>query len=64
MCVAASLWCATLLPAALAQESTPNIQHTENKADLALRSGARVDPSTRGMSLSIPLASYPGRAGH
>ena len=41
-----------------------NIQHTENKPDLGLRSDARVDPSTLGMSFSIPLASYPGRAGH
>jgi len=41
-----------------------NVQHTENKADLSLRSEARVDPSTLGMSISIPLAAYPGRAGH
>ena len=41
-----------------------NIQHTENKPDLGLRSDIRVDPSTLGMSFSIPLASYPGRAGH
>ena len=41
-----------------------NIQHTENKPDLGLRSDTRVDPSTLGMSFSIPLASYPGRAGH
>ena len=41
-----------------------NVQHTENKPDLGLRSDARVDPSTLGMSFSIPLASYPGRAGH
>ena len=40
-----------------------NIQYTENKPDLALRSETRVDPSTLGMSISIPLASYPGRAG-
>ena len=41
-----------------------NIQHTENKPDLGLRADTRVDPSTLGMSFSIPLASYPGRAGH
>ena len=41
-----------------------NVQHTENKPDLGLRSDTRVDPSTLGMSFSIPLASYPGRAGH
>jgi hypothetical protein len=41
-----------------------NIQHTENTADLSLKSDLRVDPSTLGMSISIPLAFYPGRAGH
>jgi hypothetical protein len=41
-----------------------NIQHNETKADLGLRSDTRVDPSTLGMSFSIPLTSYPGRAGH
>ena len=41
-----------------------NVQHTENNQDLGLRSDTRVDPSTLGMSFSIPLASYPGRAGH
>jgi hypothetical protein len=41
-----------------------NVVHTENQPDLALRSDTRVDPSTQAMSLSIPLASYPGRAGH
>ena len=40
-----------------------NMQHTENRADQALRGNFRVDPSTLGMSVSIPLASYPGRAG-
>ncbi|HJY31223.1 MAG TPA: hypothetical protein VJ306_24515, partial [Pyrinomonadaceae bacterium] len=58
----------TLVVCWLALGSAPlcaqNIQHTENKPDLALRSDLRVDPSTLGMSLSIPLASYPGRAGH
>ena len=43
--------------------SAQNIQHTENKPDLSLRSEARIDPSTLGMSIKIPLASYPGRAG-
>src|SRR6476469_5237621 len=40
-----------------------NVQHTENKVDLALRSHTRVDPSTLAMSIQIPLTSYPGRAG-
>lgn len=29
--------------------------------DMTLRSNARVNPSTLGMELSIPLAAYPGR---
>lgn len=49
--------------ASLAQNST-NVQHTENQVDQSLRGSVRVDPSTLGMSFSIPLASYPGRAGH
>src|SRR6185437_4071972 len=68
-----SLWCRLLLllmafawsialgPSSLVAQ---NIQHTDNKPDLALRSDTRVDPSTLGMSFSIPLASYPGRASH
>lgn len=39
------------------------VEYTENKADQALRSSARIDPSTLGMSIAIPLASYPGRGG-
>lgn len=38
-------------------------QYTENKSDLALRSEARIDPATLGMSLEIPLGGAPGRAG-
>src|SRR5690349_7599804 len=54
-------WSIALGPSSLFAQ---NIQHTDNKPDLALRSDTRVDPSTLGMSFSIPLASYPGRAGH
>ncbi|HEY9284951.1 MAG TPA: RHS repeat-associated core domain-containing protein [Pyrinomonadaceae bacterium] len=39
------------------------VEHTENSADQSLRSGARVDPSTLGMGLEIPLGNLPGRAG-
>src|SRR5262245_7627317 len=38
-------------------------QHTENTADISLRSNLQVDPSTLGMTLSIPLNEYPGRNG-
>src|SRR6185295_18029407 len=52
--------CALLYPvAALAQI----IQYTQNVADTTLRSRFRVDPSTLGLSLQIPLANYPGRGG-
>jgi RHS repeat-associated protein len=40
-----------------------NIQHTQNTADLSLRSNSRIDPSTLGMSIEIPMGAYPGRAG-
>ena len=31
--------------------------------DLGSRSATRVEPTTRGVNFSIPLGSYPGRAG-
>ncbi|HKR60174.1 MAG TPA: hypothetical protein VJS64_10615, partial [Pyrinomonadaceae bacterium] len=40
-----------------------SVVHTENRADQVLRGNFRVDPSTLGMSFSIPLGAYPGRAG-
>lgn len=43
--------------------SAQNVQFTQNTADSALRSDVRVDPSTLGMNIKIPLRSYPGRAG-
>ena len=56
------VWCAFLwaVSPSYAQEK----DHTENTPNTALRSYARVDPSTLGMSLQIPLGNYPGRAGH
>jgi RHS repeat-associated protein len=36
-------------------------QYTENKADQTLRSSGRVNPSSLGMEIDIPLGSYPGR---
>src|SRR5215510_12732896 len=38
-----------------------NIEYTKGNTDSALRSNLTVDPSTLGMSIQIPLASYPGR---
>src|SRR4051812_42284881 len=40
-----------------------NIQYTQNTVDSSLRGEGRVDPSTQGMSIQIPLRAYPGRAG-
>ncbi len=36
-------------------------QHTENKADQVLRGSGRVNASSLGMEIDIPLGSYPGR---
>lgn len=51
-------WC---LMVALA--SAQNVEHNSKSADLALRSDLKVNPSTHGLELQIPLASYSGRAG-
>ena len=37
---------------------------TEFSADRTLRSSARINPSTLAMEFSLPLGSYPGRAGN
>jgi hypothetical protein len=43
--------------------SAQTIQYTQGTPDQALRSATRVDPSTLGMSVEVPLGSYPGRGG-
>lgn len=40
------------------------VKHTDNKKDKTLRGDARVNPTTLGMEFSLPLASFPGRAGN
>jgi hypothetical protein len=40
-----------------------SIQYTQNKPDQAMRSAMRVDPSTLGLSIEVPIAGYPGRGG-
>lgn len=40
-----------------------SIQYTQNKPDQGLRSAMRVDPTTLGLSIDVPIASYPGRDG-
>src|SRR5882672_1300366 len=47
----------------LGQNPPPNIQYTNKAADLGLRGNAKVNSSTLGLELEIPLGSYPGRAG-
>ncbi|MGB7202045.1 MAG: RHS repeat-associated core domain-containing protein [Pyrinomonadaceae bacterium] len=39
------------------------VRNTDYKADQALKSNARVNPSTLAMELSIPVGGYQGRAG-
>ena len=36
-------------------------QYTKNTADQTLRSNGRVNPSTLGLEIDIPLGGYPGR---
>lgn len=63
----AAPWCGPLLLFLLALSAThasaqrANVQYINNKADQALRSDLRIDPSTLGMSVQIPLGAYPGR---
>ena len=45
------------------QTDGQTIQYTHNKPDQTLRSEMRVDPSTLGLSIEVPIASYPGRGG-
>lgn len=40
-----------------------NIQYTKNAADLKLRGGLTVNPSSQALEIQIALGSYPGRAG-
>jgi RHS repeat-associated protein len=58
----ALLACSALLWPALAPAQM-NVQHTENKPDQVLKGDFRVDLSTLGMGITIPLGSYPGRGG-
>jgi len=52
-----------LLGAAICQ-AQQNLQYTKNNRDLGMRSDLHIDPATLGMSVMIPLANYPGRAGN
>ena len=50
------LTCVLFIPA-----GAQNIAYTENNLDQSLRGSSNVDPSTLGMSFSVPLGNYPGR---
>ena len=56
----ASAWC---LLAGAAPALAQNVQHTSKSVDLGLRSDLKVNPTTHGFELKIPLRTYPGRAG-
>jgi hypothetical protein len=43
--------------------SAQSIQYTQNTPDQSLRSAMRVDPSTLGLSIEVPIGGYPGRGG-
>jgi hypothetical protein len=58
------VWCALLGPlTARAQTAPPNVQFTNKAVDLGDRGDLRINPSTLGMEIQIPLGHYPGRAG-
>ncbi len=46
-----------------AKSFAQEIQYAKNAPDYTLRSGLRVDPASRALSIDIPLGSYPGRGG-
>src|SRR6266404_5677813 len=41
-----------------------NIQQPNAKSDFTKRSELRVDPSTLGLNIQIPLGNFPGRGGN
>lgn len=53
----------TLFLALASSANAQNVQYDDKALDLGSRSTTRVDPVTRGLTFSIPLGSYPGRAG-
>ncbi len=53
-------WCVALGSLTV---SAQNVQYTNNRVDKTKRTSFRVDPSTLGLSIEIPIADFPGRAG-
>ncbi|HEY8559355.1 MAG TPA: RHS repeat-associated core domain-containing protein [Pyrinomonadaceae bacterium] len=54
--IISAVWLLVILTVVSAQQ-----QHTDNNADQVLRGSGRVNASTLGMELQIPLGAYPGR---
>ena len=44
-------------------QTAQSVQYTQNTPDQTLRSDLRVDPSSLGLSIQVPIAGYVGRAG-
>ena len=57
--------CLTMLLslAGVSAQTAKSVQYTQNTPDQTLRSDLKVDPSTLGLSIQVPIAGYPGRAG-
>jgi hypothetical protein len=53
----------SILPLAIQAQTAQSVQYTQNTPDQTLRSDMKVDPSTLGLSIQVPIAGYPGRAG-
>jgi RHS repeat-associated protein len=53
-------FCVLLMPAVLLAQ---NNQYTKSTPDQTMRGDARIDPASHALSIQIPLAAYPGRAG-
>lgn len=60
--IVSSIWVVLLL-GSLSYSQNNSRNDTTYNADKTLRSNARVNPSTLAMEFSLPLPSYPGRAG-
>jgi RHS repeat-associated protein len=58
----AFVWLVVFAPSG-ASAQTPNVQFTNKTVDFGDRGEVKVNPSTLGMEIQIPLSNYPGRAG-
>lgn len=56
------IWACLLLILLAPIVTAQDLQHSENAADLGVRSDVRVEPTSLGLNLTIPLRAYPGRS--